>query len=201
MIFLHAVFTSAVDHFLQDLQGALLYRYSKEVAQRQGDSLYSPRATRVNARVSRVLGRGKHMFKDSVRLIARLMADLSTISHLNVKLAISTLETEQPAFRDPKFAYISVTFLFTSNTHFQDRHTHFYGTFGFSDVCLTNQARRLSSLTITISKSWLLWLNSAANQRACVTRQPSNSWPLTLSRARCSCKRTFWEFIKFLFLN
>ena len=71
MIFLHAVFTSAVDHFLQDLQGALLYRYSKEVAQRQGNSLFSLRATRVNVRVLRVLGRGKRILKDSVRLIAR----------------------------------------------------------------------------------------------------------------------------------
>ena len=38
------------------------------------------------------------------------------------------------AFREPHFAYILVTFLFTSNTHFQDRHTHFYGTFAFFDV-------------------------------------------------------------------
>ena len=33
--------------------------------------------------------------------------------------------------------------LFTSATRFQDRHTHFYGTFAFSDVFLAKQARRL----------------------------------------------------------
>ena len=65
------------------------------------------------------------------------------ISHLNAKLTISTLETEQCAFREPQFTNISVTFLFTSNTHFQDRQTHFYGTFAFSNVFLTNQVRRL----------------------------------------------------------
>ena len=33
---------------------------------------------------------------------------------------------------------ILVTFMFTSNTHFQDRHdTHFYGTFAFSNIFLT----------------------------------------------------------------
>ena len=50
---------------------------------------------------------------------------------------------KQHVFRDLQFAYISVTFLFTSNTRFQDRHTHFYGTFAFSDVFLAKQARRL----------------------------------------------------------
>ena len=50
---------------------------------------------------------------------------------------------EQHPFREPHFAYISVTFLFTSNTHFQVRHTHFYGTFAFSDLFLTNQVRRI----------------------------------------------------------
>ena len=72
----------------------------------------------------------EYTFHFSVRLTARV--------HLNAKLIISTLETEQRAFRDPQSAYISVTFLFTSNTHFQDRHTHFYVTFAFSDVFLTN---------------------------------------------------------------
>ena len=85
---------------------------------------------------SRVFGRGKRIFKD-------LSTDLSTISHLNAKLIISTLETEQRAFRERQSSYISVTFLFTSNVPFQDRHTHFYGTFAFCDVFLTNRARRL----------------------------------------------------------
>ena len=39
----------------------------------------SLRARRVNVRFVRVLGRGKHIFKHSVRLIARFIADLSTI--------------------------------------------------------------------------------------------------------------------------
>ena len=65
------------------------------------------------------------------------IADLSTISNLNAKLIISTLEMEQHTFREPHFAYISVSFLFTSNTHFQVRHTHFYGTFAFSDFWKT----------------------------------------------------------------
>ena len=55
------------------------------------------------------------------------------ISHLNAKL----INGEQHAFRDPQLEHILVTFLFTSNTHFQDRQTHFYGTFAFSDVFLT----------------------------------------------------------------
>ena len=75
-------------------------------------------------RFLRVLGRGRRIFKDSRVFIADL-------SHLNAKLIISTLETERRVFRDPQFADISVTFLFTSNTRFQDRHTHFYGTFAF----------------------------------------------------------------------
>ena len=36
------------------------------------------------------------------------------------------------AFHDPQFTNISVTFLFTSNAHFQDRHTRFHGIFAFS---------------------------------------------------------------------
>ena len=43
------------------------------------------------------------------------IADLSMIRHLNAKLIISTLETEQHAFCKPQFAYISVTSLFKSN--------------------------------------------------------------------------------------
>ena len=50
---------------------------------------------------------------------------------------------DQRAFCEPQFTYISVTVLFTSNTHFQDRHTHFYDTFACSDMFLTNQAQRL----------------------------------------------------------
>ena len=34
--------------------------------------------------------------------------------------------------------YSLVAFLFTSNTHFQVHHTHFYSSFAFSDVFLTN---------------------------------------------------------------
>ena len=49
---------------------------------------------------------------------------------------------EQHAFRDPQSAYVSVTFLFTSNTHF-------YGTFTFSTVFLLNQVRRLSSYRVS----------------------------------------------------
>ena len=64
---------------------------------------------------------------------------------MNAKLIISNLETEERAVREPQFTYISVTFIITSNTHFQDCHTHFYGTFAFSDVFPTNLARRLIS--------------------------------------------------------
>ena len=88
-------------------------------------------------RIVRVLGRGKRICKDLVRSRV-FIADLSTISHLNARLIISTFEMEQPAFREPQFADIPVTFLFTSNTHFQDRYTRFYGTFAFSDVFLWN---------------------------------------------------------------
>ena len=63
---------------------------------------------------------------------------------------------EQCAFHKPQFAYILVTFLFTSNTHFQDCHTRFYRTFAFSDVFLTNQARRLSIHVHYISLKELL---------------------------------------------
>ena len=97
---------------------------------------YSLRTRRVNVRFFRVLGRGKRVFK----------ADLSTISNLNAKLIITTLSTDQRAFRDPQFAYISVTFLFTSNTHFQDFHTHFYGT----ERCLSRRiSDRPSAKTVT----------------------------------------------------
>ena len=54
---------------------------------------------------------------------------------------ISTLEMEQ--YASAMQANISVTFLLTSNTHFQDCHTHFCGIFAFSDILLRNQARRL----------------------------------------------------------
>ena len=36
---------------------------------------------------------------------------------------------EQCTFHKPQFTYVSVTFLFANNMHFQDHHTHFYGTF------------------------------------------------------------------------
>ena len=51
------------------------------------------------------------------------------MGHLNAKLIISALESKQRAFREPQLVYISVTFLFTSITHFQDRHTRLYGVF------------------------------------------------------------------------
>ena len=47
------------------------------------------------------------------------IADLSTMNHLNAKLSLLTLETEKRAFRGPQFAYISVTFLFTSDSIFK----------------------------------------------------------------------------------
>ena len=65
------------------------------------------------------------------------------MSHLNSKLIIQLWKQNEVFFRKPQFAYISVTFLFTSNTRFQDRQTQFYGTFAFSRVFLTNQARQL----------------------------------------------------------
>ena len=64
---------------------------------------------------------------------------------VSARLFISTLE----AFREPQFANISVTFLFTSNMHSQDRHTHFYGDFAFSDVFLASRARRLFAVVQT----------------------------------------------------
>ena len=103
-------------------------------------SYFSLCARRVHARFLRVLGRGKRM--DSVCLIARFYSR----PKYDKSLIISTLETEQRAFHNPQFAYISVTFLFTSDTHFQDRHTHFYGTFAFSDVFLTKARRLLLSV-------------------------------------------------------
>ena len=90
-----------------------------------------------------ILGRGQRIFENSVRLITCFIADLSTISNLNVKLIISTLGTEQRTFHEPHFAYILVTFLFTSNTHFQVRHMHFFVTFAFSNLFLKNQVRRI----------------------------------------------------------
>ena len=43
----------------------------------------------------------KHAFlRDSVHLIAHFIANLSTTSHLNVKLSIYTLKVEQHAFRN-----------------------------------------------------------------------------------------------------
>ena len=69
------------------------------------------------------LGHGKHISKDSVRVIARFYSRSEyDIKHLNAKLIISTLESVH-------FGHI----MFTSNTHF-------YGTFVFSDVFPTNQA-------------------------------------------------------------
>ena len=47
---------------------------------------------------------------------------------------------------EQQLTYISATFLFTSNTHFQDHHAHFYGTFAFSNAFLTNQAQRMLSV-------------------------------------------------------
>ena len=66
---------------------------------------------------------------------------------------------EQCAFHKPQFTYILVTFLFMSNTHFQDCHTRVCRTFfftSFSDVFLTNQARRLSIHVHYISLKELL---------------------------------------------
>ena len=76
---------------------------------------------RVFGRVfGRVVGRGERIVKDSVRFYSRTEYD----KPLNVKLVISTLETEQRACLKPQFT-ISVTLLFTSNTHFQVRRTRF----------------------------------------------------------------------------
>ena len=63
---------------------------------------------------SRLVVRGIRIFKTRCVWSRVLIADLSTISHLNAKLIISTLSTEQRAFRDPQFACILVTFMFTS---------------------------------------------------------------------------------------
>ena len=76
----------------------------------------SLRAGLVNVRFVRVLGHGKHIFKDSVRLIAHFYSRSEYDKPFYFNL------TER-AFRDPQ-----LTFLFTSNTHFQDHQTHFYGT-------------------------------------------------------------------------
>ena len=76
------------------------------------------------------------------------LADLSTISHLNDKLIILTLKMEQRAFCNPQFTYISVTFLFTSNTHFRDRHMHFWGTVAFSDVFWQKASAKTVSLIL-----------------------------------------------------
>ena len=70
--------------------------------------------------LGRVSGRGERIVKDSVRFYSRTEYD----KPLNVKLVISTLETEQRACLKPQFT-ISVTLLFTSNTHFQVRRTRF----------------------------------------------------------------------------
>ena len=59
-------------------------------------------------------------------MIARFISILSTMSHLNTNTILI------------HFGDISVY------KYFKDRHTHFYGTFAFSDVFLTIQARRLS---------------------------------------------------------
>ena len=83
-------------------------------------------------------------------MIAVFIADLSTISNLNAKLISSTLEREQRTFREPQFAYVSVTFLFTSNTHFQVRHMHFYGTFAFSKVFLRRLTIRSFRLMLVL---------------------------------------------------
>ena len=70
------------------------------------------------------------------------------ISHLNAKLILSTLEKEKYTFCKPQiFAQISVTFLFTSNTHF-------YSTFAFSDIFLSNQAWRLFRRLIKLQIQW-----------------------------------------------
>ena len=101
------------------------------------------------------------------------IADLSTISHLNAELIISTLKAKQRAFHKPQFAYNSVTFLFTSNTHFYFYFYIFilficiciyiciyvlyiyYGAFAFCDV-LTNQAQRLILLPKFEVFRWLI---------------------------------------------
>ena len=70
---------------------------------------------RIKARIFvHVLGRGKRIFKARCVWSRVFRADLSTINHLNAKLITSTLETEQRAFRDPQFAYISVIRIFKS---------------------------------------------------------------------------------------
>ena len=67
----------------------------------------------------------------------------------------------QHTFHKLQFAYvyicISVTFLFTSNMHFQESH-HFYGTFTFTDVFVTNLVLRpipvvLGNFTVHIAWS------------------------------------------------
>ena len=87
----------------------------------------------------------ENALKDSVHVF---IVDLSMISHSNAKLIISTLEAEQCTFHEPQFAYISVIFMFTHKTHFQDRHTHFHSTFAFSEISLTNQARSLYPIQV-----------------------------------------------------
>ena len=65
-------------------------------------------------------------------------------------------------------ANISVTFLLTSNTRFQDRHMHFCGIFAFSDVFLTKPSVKadlyfehlLIFKTITIAVPYFTFLFS-----------------------------------------
>ena len=52
------------------------------------------------------------------------------------------------------FAHILVTFLFTSNTRFQDRPTRFYGTFAFSEVFLTTYNSSAPNSGLKSNFSW-----------------------------------------------
>ena len=87
---------------------------------------------------------------NSFHLFMRFIADMSTISHLNAELIISTLKVKQRAFHKPQFAYNSVTFLFTSNTHFYFYFyilfLYFYIIYMYMYICTVHLLRRLCVL-------------------------------------------------------
>ena len=106
--------------------------------------LFSLPARCVNVRVLFTCLRAQQTQKVSVHLITRYCSRSDynkAIWMLNELFQHCTNGTT--CIPRSTITYILVTFLFTSNTHFQDRHTHFYGTFVFSDAFLANQVWRL----------------------------------------------------------
>ena len=93
-----------------------------------------------------ILGSGKCIVSTLCLITHFYRADLSKISHLNAMLIISNLEMGQHTFCEPQFTYISVTFMFTCNTHL-------YGTFVLPDVFLTSLSVKAMSSTISPEKT------------------------------------------------